>query len=77
MFRKMRDTGCIIQGNNSPGHCFVLRDFIPMNFLKQVVIMRLQICTTSTIFVKICLEAVRDTFFQYLICDQGKKGVKY
>ena len=34
MFGKMSNTGGIIQGNNSGGHCFVLRDLIPMNFLK-------------------------------------------
>ena len=31
---KMGDTGGIIQGDNSAGHCFVIRDLIPMNFFK-------------------------------------------
>ena len=33
---KLEDTGGrgIIQGDNSTGNCFVLRDLIPMNFFK-------------------------------------------
>ena len=32
IFGKMGKTGGIIQGDNSAGHCLVLRDLIPMNF---------------------------------------------
>ena len=34
IFGKMGNTEGIIQGNNSAGHCFVLRDLIPRNSLK-------------------------------------------
>ena len=34
IFGKMGDTGGIIQGDNSAGNCFVIRDSIPMNFFK-------------------------------------------
>ena len=33
-------------------------------------IMKMKICTTGKIFGKICLKAVRDTFLQYVICNQ-------
>ena len=35
-FGKRGDTGAegIILGDNSPGHCFLLRDLIPKNFFK-------------------------------------------
>ena len=39
--------------------------------------MKLKICTTGNIFGKICLKAIRDTFFQYVICNQGSDGVKH
>ena len=34
IFSKMENRGGIIQGDNSPGHCFVLRDSMPMKILK-------------------------------------------
>ena len=34
IFSKMENAGGIIQGDNSPRHCFVLRDSIPMKFFK-------------------------------------------
>ena len=33
-FCKMGDTGSIIQGDSSAGHCFVLKDLIPVNFFE-------------------------------------------
>ena len=33
-FGKTEDTGGIIDRDNFPGHCFVLRDLLPMNFFK-------------------------------------------
>ena len=33
-FGKMQNTGGIIQGDNSAGHCFVLRGLIPLKFFK-------------------------------------------
>ena len=40
-------------------------------------IMKLKMCTTGKIFGKICLKAVRDTFFQYVVCNQERDGVRY
>ena len=34
-------------------------------------------CTTGKIFGKICLKAVIDTFFQYVVCNQEKDGVRH
>ena len=34
IFGKMQETVGMIKGNNSAGHCFVLKDLIPMTFLK-------------------------------------------
>ena len=34
IFSKMENTRGIIQGDNSPGHCFVLRDSIPIKLFK-------------------------------------------
>ena len=34
IFGKMGDTGALIQGNKSAGHCFEVMDLIPMNFFK-------------------------------------------
>ena len=34
-------------------------------------------CTTSKIFCKICLKAIRDTFFQYVVCNQRRDGVRH
>ena len=53
----------IILGDNPAGHCFVLRDLFPMSFFKLVMIVLLKIYTTSKIFGKIFLKAIRDTFF--------------
>ena len=46
IFGEMGDAGGIIQGDHSAGQCFALRDLIPMSFFKQVVIMKLKMCTT-------------------------------
>ena len=40
-------------------------------------IMKLKICTTDKIFGNICLKVVRDTFFQYVVCNQERDGVRY
>ena len=77
IFGKMENTGGIIQGKISAGHCFVLRDSTPMKFFKKVLIMKLKMCTTGTIFGKICLKAIRDTFLQYLVCNQERDGVRH
>ena len=39
--------------------------------------MKLKMCTAGKIFDKICLKAIRDTFFQYVICNQGRDGVRH
>ena len=46
IFGEMGDAGGIIQGDHSAGQCFALRDLIPTSFFKQVVIMKLKMCTT-------------------------------
>ena len=33
--------------------------------------------TKDNIFGKICLKALRDTFLQYVICSQGRGGVRH
>ena len=37
--------------------------------------MKLKMCTTDKHFGKICLKAIRDTFFQPLICNYGRDGM--
>ena len=49
-FGKREDTG---EGDNLDGHCFVLRDLIPMNIIKKVMTVKLKMCTTNKIFGKI------------------------
>ena len=39
--------------------------------------MKLKMCSTGKIFDKICLKAIRDTFFQYVVCNQRKVGVRH
>ena len=38
--------------------------------------MKLKICITGKFFGKICLKPIGDTFFQYVVCNQGKDGVR-
>ena len=38
IFGKKEDTWGIILGNNPAGHCFVLKDLVPLSFFKQVMI---------------------------------------
>ena len=33
--------------------------------------------TKDNIFGKICLKVLRDTFLQYVICNQGRDGVRH
>ena len=65
----MGDTGGIIQGDNSARHCFVIRD-MNMN-------MKLKMCTTGKILGQICLKVFRDTFVQYVVCNQERDGVRH
>ena len=39
--------------------------------------MIMKMCTTGKIFGKIYLKAVRDTSFQYVVCNQEKDGVRH
>ena len=39
--------------------------------------MKLKMCTTSKTFDKICLKTIRDTFFQHVVCNQRRDGVRY
>ena len=48
----------VVEGENPAGYCFVLRNLIPINFFKKVMIVKLKI------YGKICvLRIIRDTFF--------------
>ena len=50
-------------GDNPAGHCFALRDLIPINILKHVMIVKLKMCTTEKVLVKFLSKTIRDTFF--------------
>ena len=39
--------------------------------------MRLRMCTTGKIFDKIYIKAITDTFFQYVVCNQGRDKVRH
>ena len=39
--------------------------------------MKLKMCTTGKLSGKICLKAVRDFLHQYVVCNQGRDGVKH
>ena len=39
--------------------------------------MKLKMCIKGKIFNKMCLKAIRNTFFQYVVCNQGKNGMKH
>ena len=39
--------------------------------------MILKTCTKEKFFGKIHLKAIRDTFFQYVVCNQGRDGVRH
>ena len=39
--------------------------------------MKLKMCTADKIIDKICLKTIRDTFLQYVICNQGRDGVRH
>ena len=56
---------------------FCIKRFNCSELFKQVVIMKLKMFTKDNIFGKICLKAFRDTFLQYLICNQGRDGVRH
>ena len=40
-------------------------------------IMKLKICTTGKTFGKIWLKTIRDTFFQHVVCNQRRDGVRH
>ena len=44
-----------------------------MNLSKLVMIVLLKIYAAGKFFGKICLKAIRDTFFQYVVCDQERE----
>ena len=64
----------LIPRDNSAGHCFVFRDLRPMNLSKKAVIMKLKICKTGKILDKICLKAIRDTFFPICVLRPSGDG---
>ena len=39
--------------------------------------MKLKMCITDKILGKTCLKVIRDTFFKYVICYQGRDGVRH
>ena len=39
--------------------------------------MKLKMCTTGKTFDKICLKTIRDTFFQHVVCNQRRDGMRY
>ena len=62
-------------GDNPAGHCFVLRDLFQMSFFKLIMIVLLKTYTASKTFGKICLKAIRDTFFSNMwSVIRGGKG---
>ena len=40
-------------------------------------IMKLKMCPTDKIFGKICLKPIRDTFLQYVVCNQVRDGMNH
>ena len=40
-------------------------------------IMKLKMCPTDKIFGKIYLKPIRDTFLQYVVCNQVRDGVNH
>lgn len=77
IFGKMENAWVIIQGDNSAEHYVLLSDLILMNFFKSFMIMKLKICTSGKSVGKICLKAIRDTFFQYMVCSQRMNAVRH
>ena len=39
--------------------------------------MRLEMCTTGKILGAMFLKAITDTFFQYIVCNQGRDEVRH
>ena len=65
----------IILGDNPAGHCFAVRDLFQLSFSKLVMIVLLKIYAARKFFCKICLKAIRDTFFPYMwSVIRGGKG---
>ena len=55
LVRENKGRKSIILGQNPAGHRFVLRNLIPINFFKQVMIVKLKMRTRGKIFGKICV----------------------
>ena len=53
---------------------FILRDLYPMSFFKLVMIVLLKIYAAGKIFGKLCLKAIRNTFFSNMwsVISRGK-----
>ena len=67
-----------ILGDDPPEHCFVLRNLVPMNFFKYVMIVLLKRQASCRLFDKIYLKAIKTFFFfHYLIFDQGAGGLNF
>ena len=77
VFGIIGDTGDIIPRDNSARHSFVLRDLIPQNVFKYLVIVQLKMCTTGKFFSKICLKATRNTFFQCCLQSRERWGAAW
>ena len=45
----------ITLGDNNTGHCFELRDLFPINFIKEVMIIKLKMQAKGKVFGKICI----------------------
>ena len=39
--------------------------------------MKLKMCTTGKTFGKICLKTIRDTFFQNVVCNHKRDGMRH
>ena len=62
-------------GENPAGHYVILRDLFPMSFFKLVMTVLLKIYAEGKIFGKICLKAIRATFFSNIwSVIRGEKG---
>ena len=65
--------GDIIQRDSSVGHCFVLRDLIPMNFYETE-----NMHYRQNFWLNLSKKDIsRDPFFQYVVCNQGRDRVRH
>ena len=75
IFGKMGDTGGIIQGNNSAGQCFVIRDLFPMNFQISHEHETENMYHRQNFWSNLS-KVVSDTFVQYVVCNQERDRVR-